>query len=405
MGFFPAGSLGWIVSKEDFLSGSSLIDYLKIRGSYGVVGNADIGGQRFMYDQYWVSAGSYYFGTSNSSFSTTVQGTLANPDVTWEKEKKLNVGLEATLVDKIDLSLDVFSHNRYDILARPNQDVPDYLGLSKPDLNVGEVSNKGFEAMVRYNNGTTGDLQYYVQADLWYARNKIEYNSEALQVYDYQYRTGQRINQPFLLENIGFFSGQEDIDGNPRQIFTMVQPGDLKYKDQNGDDVIDQNDLFPIGYTDLPEITAGVHAGLKYKGFDLDIFFQGVTNRSVYWEGSYFWAFQNNAKISSIALGRWTQETASTATYPRLSASNNLNNFQPSSFWQRDGSYIKLRSLELGYTLPASMTDKVSISHARIFVNGTNLFSLDHMEGLTDPEILTGYPAVRIMTAGVRLEL
>ncbi len=358
-----------------------------------------------MYDQYWVSAGSYYFGTSNSSFSTTVQGTLANPNVTWEKEKKFNVGFEAKLVDKIDLSFDLFNNNRYDILAEPNQDVPDYLGLSKPNLNVGKVSNKGFEAMIRYSNGSTGDLQYYVQADVWYAHNKIKYNSEALHVFDYQNRTGQRIGQPFLLESIGFFSSQADINDSPRQIFTTVQPGDLKYNDQNDDKVIDQNDFYPIGYTDLPEITAGLHTGLKYRGVDFDIFFQGVTNRSVYWEGSYFWAFQNNAKISSIALDRWTTETASTATYPRLSASNNLNNFQPSSFWQRDGSYIKLRSLELGYTLPASVTDKVRISRARVFLNGTNLFSLDHMEGFTDPEILTGYPAVRIITAGVRLEL
>lgn len=404
MGFFPAGSVAWIMTNEDFLRGNSVLSFLKIKGSYGLVGNADIGGQRFMYDQYWGGVGSYYFGTANTAVSTIAEGIIANPDVTWEKEKRINIGLEAIVRDRISFSLDVFRHERSDILTKPYLTVPQYLGLTIPDLNMGKVSVRGFEASLKFESSINSTLQYYAELNTWFARSKIIYNSEALQVNEYLYRTGRTVGQPFVLEAIGFFKDATDIQNSPRQIFTDVRPGDIKYKDQNSDGIIDQYDYFPIGYPTLPEFTGGLHSGLRFKGFDLDIFFHGVTNRSVYLSGSYFHAFQNNAKVTSYALGRWTPETASSATYPRLSASNNMNNFQPSSFWQRDGSFIKLRSLELGYSIPKSLTSRIMVSSARVFINGTNLFSIDHMDGLTDPEILTQYPSTRNYSLGLKLQ-
>lgn len=404
-GFFPAGSLGWIASNEDFLKGSDVVNYLKIKGSFGLTGNANIGGQRFMFDQYYGGTGNYYFGSTQASVYTQAQGALVNSNVTWEKQKQLNIGVEATLFHQLNFSLDIFNQNRYYILALPNIDVPQYLGITLPNLNVGKVNNKGFEATVRYDSKQTKGITYFVEASAWYAKNKIDYNSEAIQVNKYLYRTGQSIDQPFGLQAIGFFKDQADIDASPRQIFAPVQPGDIKYKDQNNDKIIDQNDFYPIGYTDIPQLTLGLHTGLKYKGFDLDAMFQGVTNRSVYLGGNYFQAFQNNAKISSFALNRWTTETAATADYPRLSASNNLNNFQGSSFWQRDGSFIRLRSLEVGYALPGTVTKKIGLDNARIFINGTNVFSLDHMEGFTDPENLTGYPTLRAISLGLSIQL
>ena len=149
----------------------------------------------------------------------------------------------------------------------------------------------------------------------------------------------------------------------------------------------------------------GLHAGLTYKDFDFDVLFQGALNRSVYWSGSYFEAFQNDGQISSIALNRWTEDTKSTATYPRLSASNNLNNYQSSSFWQKNGDFLKLRSLEIGYTIPKNLTRKIKIEGVRVFMNGTNLFSLDHMDGFTDPETMTGYPAMRTVSLGLSVQL
>lgn len=402
-GLFPAVSLGWVASNEDFLKNSEAIDFLKIRGSYGMTGNDKIGGKRFMFYQDWVSVGNYFFGTTNTSSGSYGEAQIANPEVTWEKQKQWNLGAEATLWKSIDVSLDVFAQDRYDILAQPKRIVPGLLGLTLPDLNVGKVKNSGFEAMVRYNSSKENDLQYFVQVDVWYAKNKIVDNSETVQLFDYLHRSGRPVNQPFLLESIGFFKDEADINNSPKQIFSEVKPGDLKYKDQNNDGIIDQTDFYPSGTTNLPEITAALQSGLTYKGFDLEFVFQAVTNRSVYLSGNYFEAFQNNGKISEFALGRWTPDTKETATYPRLSSVNNLNNYQPSTFWQRDGSFIKLRSLEFGYTLEKGLVKKMGLNQARVFLNGTNLFSIDHVKD-TDPETLSGYPAIRTTSLGIKVQ-
>lgn len=378
-GFFPAGSLGWILSNEAFLKGNPILNYLKLRASYGIVGNDNIGGIRYMFDQYYDGYG-YHLGNSNNVQDGLVQGKLANPDVTWEKEKKFNVGFEATLVNKIDVSFDYFIQKRSNILSQPYRTVPDYLGISRPDINIGKVGNKGLETSIRYNGIGKKDLTYFVETSLWYAKNKVVYNAEAIQENEYLYGTGRIVGQPFVLEAIGFFKDEDDILKSPTQTFTDVRPGDIKYKDQNKDGKIDSNDYYPIGYTSMPQITLGLHGGITFKGFDMDIFFQGAANRTVYCGGKYYHAFQNDAKVSSIALGRWTPETAETATYPRLSSENNLNNYQASSFWQKNGNFLKLRSLEIGYTLPFQLSRKINLEKVRIFANGTNLFSLDHMD-------------------------
>jgi hypothetical protein len=290
------------------------------------------------------------------------EGRIANPDVTWEKQKGMNIGLEAVILNQWEVAFEYFNQTRFDILAYPNQTVPQLLGMTLPSQNLGEVSNKGFEGKIGYKSDQSKKFQFFADLNVWYARNKIVFNAETIQTDAYLNTTGHPVNQPFLLEAIGFFNDETEISNSPEQIFTKVQPGDIKYKDQNGDNIIDQNDYFPIGNTSVPELTFGFHTGVRYRNFDLELFFHGVTNRTVYLSGNDFQAFQNNGKVSSIALGRWTPETALSATYPRLSAQNNLNNFQPSSFWQRDGSFIKLRSLELGYTLSGNTSDKIHLT-------------------------------------------
>jgi TonB-linked SusC/RagA family outer membrane protein len=403
-GFFPAASLGWVVSNEGFLKNSKALTYLKLRGSYGLTGNDQIGGTRFAYDQRFPYTAQYNFGTANAGVFGLAEGTAANPNVTWEKDKKMNVGFEATLFKQLDVSLDVFNHDRYDILSKPNATVPQYVGVTLPDLNVGKVNNKGFEASIRYNSNRTKAFQYFVEGNAWYAKNKIVFASEAIRLYDYQYTTGQQIGQPFGLEALGLFKDAAEIAASPKQTFAPVQPGDIKYKDQNGDGLIDQNDTKAIGNPSLPTMTYSFHGGFKYKGFDLDFLFQGVTGNTVYFGGSLFHAFQNNGQVGPIALDRWTPETAATAAYPRLSASNNLNNYRFSSFWQRDGSFLKLRNVELGYTLPQSLVEKIKFANVRIFVNGTNLLSFDKMEGYVDPETRSGYPALRTVSGGIRCQ-
>lgn len=407
-GFFPAGSLGWIVSNEGFLKDNAVLDYLKIRGSYGLTGNANIGA-RFLYNQYYSWSG-YNLGKDNGSKSALLQSVLSNPDASWEKDKKANIGFDATLFDRFTLSLDYFRQRRYDILTKPYSSVPDYLGFTLPDMNVGEVENKGFEAVAGYEKKQTSGLSYFVRASMWFARNEVINSAEAPQLYEYLYQKGQRIDQPFLLEAIGLFSDDQDIANSPSQIFAEVQAGDIKYKNQNPEDdnIINSNDYYPIGYTSLPEFTMGLHTGIQYKNVDLDFFFQGAANRSVYWGGAYFHAFQDYGKVSSVALGRWTESTASTATYPRLSSSDNQNNYQYSTFWQKNGDFLKLRSLELGYTLPRLISERIGIKETRLYFNATNLFSLDHMEGLMDPESVsggTGYPVPRTFSFGLSIQL
>lgn len=402
-GFFPGVSLGWIVSNEEFLQGSKILSFLKIRGSYGISGNDYLGQQRFLYNQYYDYEGNFYYGPANTIVYGYAETQIANPDLTWEKEKEMNIGFEAALGQNLNISFDLFKQNRIDILVAPNRTVPQLLGAILPKLNIGEVKNSGFEVELGYTSNKSADFQYFVNLSTWYAKNEIVFMSETPQRDEYMYRTGHPVDQPFLLEDLGFFQNQIDIDNSPQQVFAEVQPGDLKYKDQNGDNIVDQSDTYPTGYTNIPELTFSLNAGLNYKIFYLEMLFQGVTNRSVYLSGKDFYAFQNEGKVTSWALDRWTPATSSSAEYPRLSSVNNQNNFQTSSFWQRDGSFIKLRYAELGTKLPDPIIERINVSEIKIFINGTNLFSLDKVD-VTDPEILSGYPAVRSFSIGAKIK-
>lgn len=402
-GFFPAGGISWVISEENFLKDSNVVNHLKLRATYGLVGNSDIGGARWMYNQYYNWNGYYLFGDQYSQSDTYLEGTKANPYVTWEKARKLNIGLEARLFDYLYFTFDYFREHRYDILTTPDANVPSYVGFSRPSMNLGIVDNNGFEAVLGYNK-TAGEFRYKVEASAWYAHNNVVYNSEAPQIYDYLYSTGHIVGQPFAYEAIGFFRDQEDIDSSPTQVWGEVYPGDIKYKDQNGDDVINEEDKYPVGYTSRPELTLALDLQFQYKGFDLQMLFQGAVNRTVYLDGRQFQAFQNNGKISTFALGRWTPETADTATYPRLATTGNENNYQYSSFWQRNGNFLKLRYLSFGYTFSSPAMKKANVDGLRLYLSGTNLFSLDYMHGFCDPEVLSGYPAVRTLSLGVDLK-
>lgn len=404
-GLFPAISVGWIASNEDFMSENSVVNYLKFRGSYGLTGNDNIGGTRFMFNpQAYTGVRNYYFGTDNSAQGSIAEGQIRNGNVTWEKEKKLSVGLEATLFKQLFVTLDIFNNNRNDILAKPTKTIPSFFGFGNlPDYNLGKTNNRGYEATITYESNHSKDFGYCISTSLWYAKNKIVYNAEEIRQYDYLKRTGLPIDQPFSLVSQGFFKDNADINSSPRQIFQEVKPGDIKYVDQNGDGIIDQNDIFPVGFSGLPQISGCLEISVNYKKFDLNVFLHGVTSRSVFYSGHTYQAFQGNGKISTMALGRWTPDTKETATYPRLTASDNFNNFQSSTFWMRDGSFVKLRNIEIGYNFQEIIIGKINIEGIRLFLNGTNLLSWDHMD-FTDPEIQTGYPAMQTYSVGARVQ-
>ncbi|MDD4437188.1 MAG: SusC/RagA family TonB-linked outer membrane protein [Tissierellia bacterium] len=400
-GLFPGISLGWVVSNESFLREVSFLNFLKLRTSYGISGVNLLGHQRFRYDQYYHAQGSYIYG--NTSVQGYADSHLANPDLTWEKKKEINIGLDAYFLDNINFSIDVFDQLRYDIMSIPNSEIPLYAGIIYPYWNIGEVKNRGFEAQLGYKKILSKDLSFSTNFNLWYAKSEVTSIPEIVKEDEYQLQKGKPVYQPFLLEAIGFFRDEEDIKSSPMQTFGPVQPGDIKYKDQNSDGIVDDRDYYPIGYTNIPQFSMGLNLGLEYKNIYMNMFIQGVTNRSVMIPG-YYHAFQNDSKASSIALGRWTENTHDTATYPRLSAYNQNNHQVSSSFWQRDGSFIKLRNIEIGYNIPNSIVDNIGLKSASLFVNGTNILTLDHVD-IADPEILSGYPAMKTFSIGVKVEL
>lgn len=409
LGFFPAGSVGWIASGERFLQGNKTVTFLKLRASYGLVGNDEIGGTRFMFDQRYPFGASYIFGTGTTASASLSEGRLANRNVTWEKEKKVNVGIEASFFNRLDFSLDLFNHDRYDILATANATLPLYLGYTDlPAINQGKVANKGFEAVLRYHGNDKARLQFFAETNVFYARNKIIFNAQPIQINPALVNAGNRIGQPYGLKALGLFQTQDEINNSAKPIGVTIRPGDVKFADIGGplgvpDGIIDGNDAQPIGNTGLPELTVGLHTGLRVKGFDLDLQFQGVSGYTAYLGGSQFRPLQSNGAAGEIALERWTPQNPG-AIFPRLSADNNLNNYRFSSFYQRDGSFVKLRSAEIGYSITNGLVSRAKLQQARLFVTGTNLFSFDHIK-YGDPEALgTGYPSLRTFTLGARLQ-
>lgn len=420
-GFFPAGSVGWVISNETFLKGNKALNFFKLRASYGLAGNDNIGSfnnGRYVFTQTYTqtgTSGGYFFGTGNTAAQGYAEGVLANPNVTWEKEKSVNIGADATVFNSFDLSVDVFNRDRYDI-AVPLA-LPQYFGILAPYYNVGKSNNKGLDATVQYKSNINHKFQYTLGTNFSYALSKVLFNGESVQLNTNLYNSGYQIGQPYRLRAIGFWT-QEDIDKRAANPLAYAAPssgapraGDLRYQDIGGpkgvpDGVIDGNDNIATTNTTLPKITMGLHTAFSYKGFDLDALFQAVTGVSTYLGGSYFNAFQNNGPVTAIALGRWTPETAAAATYPRLStlATSIANNALGSTFYERDGSFIKLRSAELGYTIPLSLSSRIKLKSARLFVTGTNLFSLDHVP-YGDPESVGGYPVLRTYTLGVKVQL
>lgn len=406
-GWFPAVSLGWIASNEGFLKDNSVLTYLKVRGSYGLVGNAAISGlKRYAYLADYAYTDGYYKGTdTNTKLGGISEGNVANPDLSWEKERRFNIGFDATLFSKLDLSFDYFLHKRKDILVDPAGAISSIYGVSYAAMNLGEVTNKGFEFQARYSDKTASGLEYYGQLNAWYAKDVVDYMAEEPRAYPNLERTGHAVDQGFGLEAVGLFRDQADIDNWPTQTFGDVKPGDIKYKDVNGDGQIDNQDVTAIGYCGTPRFSGSLTLGVKYKGFDAETMLYGVAGRTVYLSGNTYWAFQNAYGAPASAEDRWTADNPG-ADYPRLSTMAQPNNTQYSSFWQHNGSFLKMRYLEIGYTLPEQVAKKVLMKNARVFLNGTNLFRIHGLTSLknADPEGLSGMPAMRTFSVGVQLK-
>ncbi len=421
-GLFPAVSAGWIITEESFMKNQDIVNYLKLRVSYGVVGNDKLyingTAQRFLYlpNSYTIGGTGYNFGTNvGSNQPGAYEGNMNNPNVTWEKERKQNYGFDATfLKDRLKLSGDYFFNRRKDILITMNS-MPGYLGMSLPPMNKGVVENHGFEASLKWQDKLSKKFTYWINGNLSFARNKIIEQDEVTPNEDYLWRTGHSVGQPFVRTFWGFY----DDTANARykaQYGTDIathagglKPGDCVYVDLNKDGVINSDDVSAQGYTDNPEYTAGLTLGFSYSGFDLSMQINGAWNTSRVLEETFSNPMgDTNAKglLLSQYENRWTQETAATATLPRASIQAKSNNTVASTLFLVDASYIRLKNIEIGYNFNLDIIKRAGISSLRIFANGYNLVTLDKLK-ISDPESRTSsrpnYPLTKVFNVGLKV--
>lgn len=414
-GFFPAASASWIVSNEKFWP-KNVISFLRIRDSYGQVGNDQIGGARFLFQSTInKSAPNYLFGssqtTSSAAFAENFTGT---DDVSWEVATKENLGLDMELFDgRIVLSADAFTEHRTGILLR-RQQIPSSAGFSNllPFANLGIVNNRGIDGTLEIKNRTKSGFYYSFKGNFTYAHNKLVEDDSPIKALGYQNSRGQTLGRPYGYISLGLFKDQHEIDNSPSQtsLQATIRPGDIKYKDLNGDGVINTDDQTFFGYPRIPEITYGFGTTLAYKGFDLSIYFTGAAHSNLFVTGRSSWAFQDGVGNYNVFADyydhRWIPGADnSKAEYPSVIDVRSTNNYITNTTYMKDGSYLRLKAAEIGYNLPKHFTEKAGISAARLFINGTNLLLWDHVK-IFDPEIDNGnlaYPLQRTLNLGLQV--
>lgn len=409
-GFFPSIAGAWVVSNENFLKDSKVVNYLKVRGSYGMVGGSAFTGtniqDRVYYKQYYTGSPDSYFGVENSSaYMGRQEGSIANPDITWDKSFKTDVSAEATLWNHVRVMFDYFHDRRTDILTR-DLNLPGILGMNngrQPYSNGGEVVNKGYEATLQYY-GQVKDFRYSVSGGVWFNRSKIVKKPDAT-IYEYAHRSviGKPVGQQFGYIDNGFFTDAILVNYPITQTFGDVIAGDTRYVDQTGDNIINNNDMVPIGYSGMPEYTYTASIELGYKGFYLSAMGQGTANSSIVL-GGYFIPFASQGNSFSYAKKSWTPNTAETATFPRLSSVANTNNNQSSTVWLRSADYFKLRNVEIGYDFPQKWLQKIFFKEARVYLRGLNLLTVSKDIDFIDPETLSAYPSMRSYNVGVSVK-
>lgn len=411
-GFFPAFSAGWRLSEEKFIRDNApWITSLKIRGSIGQSGA--LAGSPFQY----LSAYNVFGNASVLNYTATQglsESSQANPNITWERAKKKDIGLDADLWDGLlTAEFDYFYEKRSDMLFAPTVTVPAEYGVGLSQVNSGIMSNHGFEVTLGSSHSFSKDLRVGLNVNFTYAQNKLLQVFETAATYDNPNRriTGRPLNTRFGYDALGYYTSADfDANGNllagePVQPWGSVHPGDIKYADISGPDgkpdgKITPDDIVPIGKPYTPEIIYGFSPSLTYKGFDLTLLFQGAANRDFY-DGVY--PFDNSSSATIDALNYWTPDNLK-APNPRITTQPTTNNTQTSSWWIRNGSYLRLKTGQLGYTLPTALMRNLHLQSMRIYLSGQNMLTWSHIKNF-DPEVSSSngeyYPQQKVVSVGL----
>lgn len=425
-GFFPSYGLGWVVSNEPYWTGeiSHVISNLKFRATYGLIGNDDIGSERFFYlsrvnmdggDGY--TLGYDFNGRSRQGVSI---GNYANSDITWEIAYKSNLGIDMSIFDgKIDVMADIFKERRINIL-QTRADIPSTMGLwSTPTTNVGKAKGTGFDMSLDFNWFSKNDIWLIARGNFTYARATYEFYEEPdYSVTPWRSRIGMPLSQKWGYQAERLFIDEADVANSPRQDFGEYGAGDIRYKDINDDGVINELDLVPIGYPTTPEINYGLGLSSGYKNFDFSFYFQG-SGRSSFWIDAEKMApfiqstiDDNDDRILETGLAKfiaddyWSEVNQNPlAGWPRLANYQINNNTQRSTWFMQNGSFLRLKSVEFGYTLPEIVVQNLKIKSCRFYLSGTNLFLLSSFK-LWDVEMGgngLGYPIQKVFNIGVNV--
>ncbi|MDR6197919.1 SusC/RagA family TonB-linked outer membrane protein [Siphonobacter sp. SORGH_AS_0500] len=415
--FYPALSLGWVVSKEDFLAQNKAITFLKVRASAGQSGFDQSNQGRYLYQQYFTGSGTYYTGNNGLNGNSGIAPSYAaNPEIRAERNTGYNVGVDLQLWNKLSLTADGFFNKRTGIVT-VDYTLPGVFGANPPYRNLGIVSNKGFELALNFTD-KVGDVKYHLNAMTLYAHNQVKQMGEVAPVNAFSRLTGQRIQTTLGLQAVGFYDVTDfNADGTLKSgiaqpTFGSVQPGDIRYKDTDGNGKVDLNDVSPMKYTSLPEWTYAFDAGLSYKSFDFSVLLQGAAHRSVnLLNTDQAVAFVDNTNVYPSAGQAWAYypdqgiDTRATATYPRFTTKANMNNYLNSTFWMKNGSFLRVRNIEIGYTLPSQLLHKIHLENVRIYVNATNPFTWSYLSKHynIDPETISGYAGLKTYNTGITL--
>ena len=415
-GFFPSGAVGWIVSNEKFWEPlKDAVSLFKFKASIGKVGNDQIGGgRRFGYITTMDTSdiGGFSWGLSNPVYTSGVAtGDIGNPGIVWEEALKRNVGVEINFWrDHLKIQFDYFNDYRSGIFIT-RESMPSAVGLRKTQYtNIGEMQNAGFDASAQFDYLFANGLSVSARGNFTFNRNRRVFDDKPSQVWEYQNTAMFANGQQRGLIAEGLFMTQEEIDTWPTQTFGNVQPGDIKYRDINGDGQVDSYDMVSIGYTTVPEINYGFGLSLGWKGFDASVFFSGVDHVTRFIGGyNLYGGAATNVLVqgqvfADVIENSWSVTGDPNAPYPRFSVETPANNQVRSTYWQKDMSFLRFKNAELGYTLPKNLTKKVGISTLRIYLQGVNLLTFSDFK-LWDPELESSYGNVYPLTRNVSLGL